>query len=96
MLNHDTVPLNNCSLAAYMSEEEVLQGIIYPPISRIRDITKSIAAAVIKEAIEEDLVGGYREMDARELQKLSEEELMEYVENNMWSPEYPTLVYKDD
>ncbi|XP_010488849.1 PREDICTED: NAD-dependent malic enzyme 1, mitochondrial [Camelina sativa] len=83
-------------LAAYMSEEEVLQGIIYPPISRIRDITKRIAAAVIKEAIEEDLVGGYREMDARELQKLNEEELMEYVENNMWSPEYPTLVYKDD
>lgn len=26
--------LNNCSLAAYMSEEEVLKGIIYPPISR--------------------------------------------------------------
>ncbi|CAE5980705.1 unnamed protein product [Arabidopsis arenosa] len=83
-------------LAAYMSEEEVLQGIIYPPISRIRDITKRIAAAVIKEAIEEDLVEGYREMDARELQKLNEEELMEYVENNMWNPEYPTLVYKDD
>ncbi|EOA30197.1 hypothetical protein CARUB_v10013314mg [Capsella rubella] len=83
-------------LAAYMSEEEVLQGIIYPPISRIRDITKRIAAAVITEAIEEDLVGGYREMDARELQKLNEEELMEYVENNMWNPEYPTLVYKDD
>ncbi|XP_010449419.1 PREDICTED: NAD-dependent malic enzyme 1, mitochondrial-like isoform X1 [Camelina sativa] len=59
-------------LAAYMSEEEVLQGIIYPPISRIRDITKRIAAAVIKEAIEEDLVGGYREMDAQELQKLNE------------------------
>ncbi|CAL9222782.1 unnamed protein product [Arabidopsis halleri] len=83
-------------LAAYMSEEEVLQGIIYPPISRIRDITKRIAAAVIKEAIEEDLVEGYREMDARELLKLNEEELMEYVENNMWNPEYPTLVYKDD
>ncbi|KAF3562706.1 hypothetical protein DY000_02011870 [Brassica cretica] len=59
-------------LAAYMSEEEVLKGIIYPPISRIRDITKRIAAAVIKEAIEEDLVGGYREMEARELQKLNE------------------------
>ncbi|KAL1216938.1 NAD-dependent malic enzyme 1 [Cardamine amara subsp. amara] len=83
-------------LAAYMSEDEVLKGIIYPPISRIRDITKKIAASVIKEAIEEDLVVGYREMDARELQKLNEEELMKYVENNMWSPEYPTLVYKDD
>jgi hypothetical protein len=27
---------------------------------------------VIKEAIEEDLVEGYREMDAREIQKLDE------------------------
>lgn len=38
----------------------------------IRDITKEVAAAVIKEAIEEDLAEGYREMDARELQKLNE------------------------
>ncbi|XP_010551124.1 PREDICTED: NAD-dependent malic enzyme 1, mitochondrial [Tarenaya hassleriana] len=83
-------------LAGYMSEEEVLKGIIYPPISRIRDITKRIAAAVVKEAIEEDLAGGYREMDARELLRLNHEEILEYVENNMWSPEYPTLVYKDD
>lgn len=83
-------------LAAYMSEEEVLKGIIYPPISRIRDITKKIAAAVVKEAIEEDLAEGYREMDARELRKLSPEELLEFVQNNMWNPEYPTLVYKKE
>lgn len=37
----------------------------------IRDITKEIATAVIKEAIVEDLAEGYREMDARELRKLS-------------------------
>ncbi|KAK4476422.1 hypothetical protein RD792_015575 [Penstemon davidsonii] len=83
-------------LAAYMTEEEVLQGIIYPSISRIRDITKEVAAAVIKEAIEEDLAEGYREIDARELQKLNEDEIRTYVMNNMWSPEYPTLVYKRD
>ncbi|PON87560.1 Malic oxidoreductase [Trema orientale] len=83
-------------LAAYMSEEEVLKGVIYPSISSIRDITKEVAAAVIKESIEEDLAEGYREMDARELQKLSQEEILEYVKNNMWSPEYPTLVYKQD
>ncbi|KAG5538788.1 hypothetical protein RHGRI_019364 [Rhododendron griersonianum] len=59
-------------LAEYMTEEEVLKGIIFPPISRIRDITKEVAAAVIKEAIEEDLAEGYREMDARELQKLNQ------------------------
>ncbi|GFZ02895.1 NAD-dependent malic enzyme 1 [Actinidia rufa] len=59
-------------LAAYMTEEEVLKGIIYPSISSIRDITKEVAAAVVKEAIEEDLAEGYREMDARELRKLSQ------------------------
>ncbi|KAJ6404791.1 hypothetical protein OIU84_012876 [Salix udensis] len=81
-------------LAAYMTEEEVLKGIIYPSTSRIRDITKEVAAAVVKEAIEEDLAEGYREMDARELRKLSQEEIEEYVMNNMWSPDYPTLLGK--
>ncbi|GMP42504.1 hypothetical protein CsSME_00012226 [Camellia sinensis var. sinensis] len=83
-------------LAAYMTEEEVLKGTIYPPISRIRDIVKEVAAAVIKEAIEEDLAEGYRDMDPRELQKLNNEEIVAYVQNNMWSPEYPTLVYKNE
>ncbi|MCD7470561.1 hypothetical protein HAX54_010530 [Datura stramonium] len=83
-------------LAAYMTEEEVLKGVIYPSISRIRDITKEVAAAVVKEAIEEDLAEGYREMDSRELRKLDEAQISEFVENNMWSPDYPTLVYKKD
>ncbi|BBG97211.1 NAD-dependent malic enzyme 1, partial [Prunus dulcis] len=84
------------SLAAYMTDEEVLKGVIYPSISSIRDITKQVAAAVIKEAIEEDLAEGYREMDSRELRKLSQEEIKEYVQNSMWSPEYPTLVYRKE
>ncbi|TYK17460.1 NAD-dependent malic enzyme 62 kDa isoform [Cucumis melo var. makuwa] len=83
-------------LAAYMTEDEVHEGIIYPSISSIRDITKEIAAAVIMEAIEEDLVEGYRGIDARELRKFSKEEILEFVKNNMWSPEYPTLVYNQD
>lgn len=37
----------------------------------IREITKEIAAAVIMEAIEEDLAEGYRGVDARELRKFS-------------------------
>ncbi|KAI4353068.1 hypothetical protein L6164_002045 [Bauhinia variegata] len=83
-------------LAAYMSEEEVLKGILYPSISRIRDITKEVAAAVVKEAIEEDLAEGYQNMDARELRKLNQEEIREYVKNRMWSPRYSALVYKKD
>ncbi|KZV57955.1 NAD-dependent malic enzyme 62 kDa isoform, mitochondrial [Dorcoceras hygrometricum] len=83
-------------LAAYMTEEEVLKGIIYPSISRIRDITKEVAAAVIKEAIEEDLAEGYRETDVRELQKFNKDEIKNFVTNNMWVPDYAKLVYKKD
>ncbi|KVH89262.1 Malic enzyme, NAD-binding [Cynara cardunculus var. scolymus] len=61
-------------LAECMTEDEVLKGIIYPPISRIRDITKKIAVAVITEAIEEDLAEGYREMNSRDLQRLTKQE----------------------
>lgn len=39
---------------------------------RIRDITKEVAAAVVREAVAEDLAEGYRDMDARELARLSE------------------------
>ncbi|KAF7825958.1 NAD-dependent malic enzyme 62 kDa isoform, mitochondrial isoform X1 [Senna tora] len=83
-------------LAAYMSEEEVLNGIVYPPISRIRDITQEVAAAVIMEAIEEDLAEGHPNMEAKELRKLSKEEILEYVKKSMWNPDYPTLVYMED
>ncbi|KAJ4952198.1 hypothetical protein NE237_029030 [Protea cynaroides] len=83
-------------LAAYMKEEDVLKGIIYPSISSIRDITTQVAAAVVKEAIIEDLAEGYREMDGRELKKLNEEEILTFVKNNMWNPVYPTLVYRKD
>ena len=39
---------------------------------RIRDITKEVAAAVVREAVADDLAEGYRDMDARELARLSE------------------------
>ncbi|XP_042511763.1 NAD-dependent malic enzyme 62 kDa isoform, mitochondrial-like [Macadamia integrifolia] len=83
-------------LAAYMKEEDVLEGMIYPSISSIRDITIEVATAVVKEAIREDLAEGYRDMDSRELQKLNEEEIVTYVKNNMWNPAYPTLVYRKE
>ncbi|XP_042462187.1 NAD-dependent malic enzyme 65 kDa isoform, mitochondrial-like isoform X4 [Zingiber officinale] len=83
-------------LAGYMKDDEVLNGIIYPSISSIRDITKEVAAAVVREAVAEDLAEGYREMDPRELQKLTPEETMTYVKKNMWDPAYPTVVYRKE
>ncbi|RZC47901.1 hypothetical protein C5167_040858 [Papaver somniferum] len=63
-------------------------------ISSILDITKQVATAVVKEAIEEDLAEVYGDIDARELQKPSQEEILTYLQNNMWSPQYPTMVHK--
>lgn len=83
-------------LAAYMKDEDILNGIIYPPISSIRDITQEVAAAVIREAVVEDLAEGHRDMDTRELKRLDKEETLQYVKNNMWEPVYPTLVYRSD
>ncbi|KAL8207972.1 hypothetical protein R6Q57_007384 [Mikania cordata] len=82
-------------LAEFMTEDEVVKGVIYPPISRIRDITKAVAAAVIREAIEEHLAEGHREMTYRDLKRLSKEEILLHVENSMWKPDYPTLIYKN-
>ncbi|KAL8253942.1 hypothetical protein R6Q59_032163 [Mikania micrantha] len=82
-------------LAEFMTEDEVLKGVIYPPISRIRDITKAVAAAVIREAIKEHLAEGHREMTYRDLKRLSKEEILLHVENSMWKPDYPTLIYKN-
>ncbi|KAI7742783.1 hypothetical protein M8C21_002241 [Ambrosia artemisiifolia] len=74
----------------------VSDGMLQAAAECIRDITKQVAAAVISEAIEEDLAEGYREMDARELHKLNKDEILSFVEDNMWNPDYPTLIYKKD
>lgn len=80
-------------LAAYMEEKEVLNGIIYPSISSIRDITSKVAAAVLTEAVSEDLAEGYRDTDAKVLCRMSKEETLRHVKKNMWVPNYAPLVY---
>lgn len=41
-------------------------------VDSIRDITKAVAAAVMKEAIKEGLVEGYRDKNPREMADMSE------------------------
>ncbi|KAH9558486.1 hypothetical protein CY35_06G011800 [Sphagnum magellanicum] len=61
-------------LAACMSDEHLQQGIIFPPIPRIWEVTAMVAAAVVKEAVREDNVEGYREIDAKVLCQLSKDD----------------------
>lgn len=49
----------------------VLHVFFWSFLCSIRDITKEVAAAVVREALKEDLAEGYRHVDARQLQKLN-------------------------
>ncbi|KAI9179995.1 hypothetical protein LWI28_000017 [Acer negundo] len=96
-LGEEQVLLKCVGLGTLLSGSSIVSdGMLQVAAECIRDITKQVAAAVVKEAIEEDLAEGYREMDARELKRLNKEGIEEYVQNNMWSPEYPTLVYRKE
>ncbi|KAK2962614.1 Malic enzyme [Blattamonas nauphoetae] len=44
------------ALAEQVSEEEVKKGILFPPLSQIRDISHKIATAVVHEAMDEGVV----------------------------------------
>eukprot|EP01027_Heterolobosea_sp_BB2_P017581 GEZU01024897.1.p1 GENE.GEZU01024897.1~~GEZU01024897.1.p1 ORF type:complete len:472 (-),score=143.88 GEZU01024897.1:1002-2417(-) len=71
------------TLAMYLSDDEVMSGRIYPPVNKIRDVSKKIAVAVIKQAKAEGLDQNYIDDDGIE----------EYVESNMFQPVYEPIVY---
>nr|GEY49901.1 replication protein A 70 kDa DNA-binding subunit B [Tanacetum cinerariifolium] len=68
-------------------------GIVNETGTKICNITKAVAAAVIQEAIEEDLVERYYEMNTpklqrmNKLQRLNKKEILLHVKNNMWNDE---------
>ncbi|KAK6918413.1 Malic enzyme, NAD-binding [Dillenia turbinata] len=70
-------------LASYMTDEETQNGILFPSISRIRDVTAEVGAAVAQAAVSEELAEGH-----------GEEEMVEYVTSNMWFPVYSPLVHE--
>lgn len=71
-----------------MTPEQLQEGIIFPPVSRIREITARVAAAIVKEEVKEDIAQGYKETDIKELKRIVQDdsELMKYIEGHMWMP----------
>lgn len=82
-------------LAAIMTDQQLQEGIIYPPVPMIRNITARVACAIVKEAVREDNAEGHLHTDLKELKRLvdDDEALMSYVERHMWSPDYSPLVF---
>ncbi|KAL7258888.1 hypothetical protein ACSBR1_004905 [Camellia fascicularis] len=81
-------------LASYITDEEIQQGILYPPTRSIRHITAEVGAAVVQAAVAEELAEGHGDVGARELMQMSKEEIVEYVTHNMWYPVYSPLVHE--
>ncbi|KAF7814596.1 NAD-dependent malic enzyme 59 kDa isoform, mitochondrial [Senna tora] len=81
-------------LASYMTEEEVLQGILYPSIDSIRNVTVEVGAAVLREAIAEGLAEGHGDVGIKELSLMSKEDTVDYIRHNMWYPVYCPLVHE--
>ena len=69
------------ALAASVTQEERSAGQLFPAISRLREVTRDIAAAVVRQARDEGL--------ARDI---PDQQIDESVKQAMWTPEYPDYV----
>jgi len=65
------------TLAAQVSDADLAQGSLYPPLARVREVSAFIAAAVIEEALAAGLAGIERPDD-----------MLAYVHSQMYTPEY--------
>jgi len=65
------------TLAAQVSDADLAQGSLYPPLARVRDVSAFIAAAVIEEALSAGLAGIEPPAD-----------MLAYVRSQMYSPDY--------
>eukprot|EP00898_Chlorokybus_atmophyticus_P002768 jgi/Chlat1/3492/Chrsp23S03681 len=87
VLSHATAVTDGMFLAAaralahYVPAHEVAQGILFPSVSKVREISAIVAAAVMEAAYQEGVAGAERPAD----------NLLEYVKQQMYTP-----LYRDD
>jgi malate dehydrogenase (oxaloacetate-decarboxylating)(NADP+) len=65
------------TLALHVSEADLAQGSLYPPLNRVRQVSAHIAAAVAEVAYRSGLAGMERPAD-----------LLEYMHSQMYEPRY--------
>jgi malate dehydrogenase (oxaloacetate-decarboxylating)(NADP+) len=78
------------SLASCVTEEEFSRGLLYPDVSRIRDVSLHIARDVIRAA-QKDGVDGMKE-----LRSISDAELDSYIKSKIYNPEELTARLETD
>jgi len=70
------------ALAGYVSEEELASNRLYPPLTKIRDISAQIAAAVIMTAVADGVA------KAPKVAQKTKDELVQFVKESMFDPRY--------
>ncbi len=68
-------------LAESLSDRDLEQGSLFPPLAKLRDLTAAIAARVVREARERG-VG----------RAIADDQIDALVKDAMWFPDYPELV----
>lgn len=74
------------ALATFVSDDDIKQGRVFPPIDKIRDVSHRIGVAVAREALDKDLATKITPKDAMDLDA--------FVDRKMYYPEYVPLVEK--
>jgi len=69
------------ALHEYTDTERIAQGGVYPRIDKIREASKVVAVAVIRQAITDGVARN----------EMPEQELEKFVERGMWKPEYVSI-----
>ncbi len=71
------------ALAEYTAEHHLAQGLIYPPVVELREVSARVAARVITQAFEDGVARASRE-------KIGD--VLAYVRTKMWQPKYLPIV----
>ena len=69
------------ALAGQITEAELARGLLYPDVSRLREVTAHCAAAVAEQAFAEGLAGNKKP-----------ESMLDAAFAAMWTPDYPEFV----
>ncbi|KAI8969905.1 hypothetical protein BDF20DRAFT_907514 [Mycotypha africana] len=81
-ITDDIVLRASKALADSLTSEEHEQGLLYPELSRIREVSASVAAAVVDQAVKDKLA------TANEVLSVKPNEYVDYVQSRMWTPTY--------
>lgn len=79
VVTDEMVSAASAAAANSMTEQELADGMLFPEISRLRDVTKQVAHAVASKAIDD----GYA--------NTTKDVVEDLLENGLWQPDYPEI-----